>query len=81
MLRGVTKRVAIDDKMNRIHPFKELAIIFINPETDFEIFFLDREHGDNDLRSPDPNDYRDRPESFLKDEVHFSFPMQMPGVL
>ena len=41
MLRGVTERMAIDGKINRVYPFKELAIIFNNPETDFEKIFLD----------------------------------------
>jgi hypothetical protein len=73
MLRGVTNRVAIDDKMNRVLPFKELVIIFINPDMQFKNFFLDHEHGDEDLRGIDPNDSNQRPESFLKGDELFPF--------
>ena len=74
MLSGVTEKVAIDDKMNRIHPFKELTIIFNNPDMQFENFILDHEHGDEDLRGIDPNDFTERPESFLKGDELFPFP-------
>ncbi len=61
MLRSVTERVAIDDTMKRVRPsFKELTIIFNNPETQFENLFLDQEPGDEDLRGADPNDLCER---------------------
>ncbi len=44
MLRGVTERVAIDDKLDRIHPYKELVIISNDEEMVFENFFFDRAH-------------------------------------
>ncbi len=66
MLRGVTKRRALDDKLGRILPFKELAAIFNNNDMEFDNFFQFHEHGDEDLRSLDPNVFKERPESFLK---------------
>jgi hypothetical protein len=60
--------VAIDDKMNRVNVFKELAIIFNNEEMVFDNFFVDHPHGDEELASLDPNDFLERPESTLKGE-------------
>jgi len=73
--------------MNRVHPLKELACIFNNPEMAFENFFLDHEHGDEDLRSLYSNDFREYPEKFLKGAVPisfistFRFTMQITSVL
>jgi hypothetical protein len=66
MLRGVTDRRGIDDKLSRALPFKELAIIFNNIEIEFDNFFQFYEHGDEELRSLDPNDFKERPESTIK---------------
>ncbi len=63
--------MAIDDKQNRVHPFKELAILFNNDEMEFENFFVDHAHGDEDLASLDPNNFTERTESFLKGKLHF----------
>ncbi len=68
MLKGVTERVAIDDKMNRVSVYKELAIIFNNEEMVFDNFFIDRPHGDEELASLDPNDFLERPKLTLKGE-------------
>ena len=68
MLRGVIEREAIDDKLNRVNTFKELAILFNNEEMVFDNFFVGHEHEDEDLTSLDPNDFIERTESFLKGE-------------
>ena len=39
MLRGVTERCAIDDKLGRLLPFKELAFIFNNSMMELDNFF------------------------------------------
>ena len=59
---------AIDDTLSRVQPFKDLATIFNDDEMEFDNFFLDLTHGDEDLRSLDPNLFRKRMESFLKGE-------------
>jgi len=68
MLRGVTERVEIDDKLSRVNVFKELATVFNNDEIVFDNFFADHPHGDEELRGLDPNLFRERTESFLKRE-------------
>ena len=71
MLRGVTDRPSLDDKVNRVIPSTELAIIFNDPEIEFENFFAGHRNGDEDLRSLDPNEFINRPESFLKGDSPF----------
>ncbi len=66
MLRGTTHRYDVDDKLGRVLPFRELALVFNNKDMVFENFFEDHEHGDEDLRSIDPNDFKERPENFPK---------------
>ena len=68
ILRGVTDRPSLDDKVNGILPFIELAAIFNDPDIAFENFFAGHKNGDEDLRSLDPNEFINRPESFLKGE-------------
>ena len=60
--REVTERAAIDDKQNRVHPFKELAILFNDDEMVFENFSVDHAHGDDDLVSLGPNKFIERTE-------------------
>jgi hypothetical protein len=45
---------------------KELAFIFNNNKVVFDNFFEDRLHSGEELRSLDNNDFKERPESFLK---------------
>ena len=72
MLREVTERMAIDDKQNNIHPFKELAILFNDDEMVFEHFFVNHAHGDEELSSLEPNNFTERTELFLKGEYLYS---------
>jgi len=66
MLRGTTHQYDIDDKLGRVLLFRELSLIYNNKEMVFENFFEDHEHGDEDLCSIDPNDFKEHPENFLK---------------
>ncbi len=68
MLRGVTERVGIDDKLNRVNPFKELAILFNDDDMVFDNFFVDHAHGDNEPAGLDPNNFIERTDMFLKGE-------------
>ncbi len=70
LLRGVTERVAIDDKLSRINPFKELAIIYNDDDMTFDNFFVDHAHGDEELSSLDPNNFNERSETFLKGDYN-----------
>ena len=66
MLLGLSDRLDIDNKIDRINPFEELTLIFNNKDMVFENLFEDHPHSDEELRSIDPNDFRERPKSFIK---------------
>ena len=68
MLRGLTDRLDIDNKVDRINPFEVPTRIFNNKDIVFDSFFENHAHGDEELRSLDPNDFRERPGSFIKGE-------------
>jgi hypothetical protein len=74
LLKGTQLRVEKDDKLGRPQPFVELTYIFNNMFIEFENFFIDHPHGDDDLLSLDPNEFTRRTDAFLKgDPFRFSF--------
>ena len=66
MLKGTHLRVDKDDKLGRPKPYdKKLSAIFNNIFVEFDNFFIDHPHGDDDLLKLEPNEYTKKTDAFF----------------
>ena len=78
MVKGTQLRVDIDDKIGRMQPYRELALIFNDWSVDFHNYCEDHPNGDEDLRGLDPNACPvKRTDAFLKGKFYSFFYFQI----